>query len=239
MNNLKSIIESLLFISGAPISESRLLKLLKAKEGQLNFSGLNAESVLTCLKDMQSEYGQNGRGLRLVEKNGEWQMASAPENSEIVGNLIKSEFEEDLTKASLETLAIVAYKSPVSRAEIDDIRGVNSSFILRNLLIRGLIERIDNPRDARSYLYRPTFDFLKHLGLSKLDDLPNFNELNKKTDEIIAGLSAEGTPGVPEDGSLPASQAGALRAGAAGEEKTELPAENNSNAGEEETDASI
>lgn len=222
---LKSVIESLLFISGAPVSESRLLKLLKAEEGQLNFSGLNAESVLACLKDMQSEYGQNGRGLRLVEKDGEWQMASAPENSEIVGNLIKSEFEEDLTKASLETLAIVAYKSPISRAEIDDIRGVNSSFILRNLLIRGLIERIDNPRDARSYLYRPTFDFLKHLGLSKLDDLPNFNELNKKTDEIIAGLSAEGTLGVPEDES------------AAGEEKTELSAENNSNAGKEETDA--
>lgn len=196
---LKSVIESLLFISGAPISESRLLKLLKAKEGQLNFEGLNAESVLTCLKDTQSEYEQNGRGLRLVEKDGEWQMTSAPENSEIVGNLIKSEFEEDLTKASLETLAIVAYKSPVSRAGIDDIRGVNSSFILRNLLIRGLIERIDNPRDARSYLYRPTFDFLKHLGLSKIDDLPNFNELNKKTDEIIAGLSTEGTLSVPEE----------------------------------------
>lgn len=209
------------------MSESRLLKLLKAKEGQLNFSGLNAESVLARLKDIQSEYGQNGRGLRLVEKDGEWQMASAPENSEIVGNLIKSEFEEDLTKASLETLAIVAYKSPVSRAEIDNIRGVNSSFILRNLLIRGLIERIDNPRDARSYLYRPSFDFLKHLGLSKIEDLPNYGELTKAAEEAMPDLSADTAPGVPENES------------AAGGEKTELSAENNSNAGEEKTDASI
>lgn len=189
--NLKSLIESLLFISGAPLSESRILKLLKAKEGQLNFEGLNAENVLAALNELQTEYGQNGRGLRLIGKDGEWQIATAPENASVVDDFVKSEFEEELTKAGLETLAIVAYKSPVSRAEIDNIRGVNSSFILRNLLIRGLVERIDNPRDARSYLYRPSFDFLKHLGLSKIEDLPNYGELAATAGEAIADLSAE------------------------------------------------
>jgi segregation and condensation protein B len=75
---------------------------------------------------------------------------------------------KDLGKAGLETLSIILYQGPISRAEIDYIRGVNSNFILRNLLIRGLIERVENPHDQRSFLYKPTLELISYLGLSKI-----------------------------------------------------------------------
>ncbi|MBI2099909.1 MAG: SMC-Scp complex subunit ScpB, partial [Candidatus Vogelbacteria bacterium] len=81
-------------------------------------------------------------------------------------------------------LTIVLYKGPLTRAEIDYIRGVNSSFILRHLSIRGLVERIPNPKDARSFLYRPTFDLFQHLGLSKIEELPEYGELISQLENL-------------------------------------------------------
>ena len=93
---------------------------------------------------------------------------------------MKSEFSEELSRAAIETAAIIAYQGPITRAEIEYVRGVNSSFILRGLLMRGLVERIENPKDARSYLYRISFDFLKHLGLTKIEDLPQYQEFRQE-----------------------------------------------------------
>jgi segregation and condensation protein B len=98
--------------------------------------------------------------------------------------MTKLDFEEDLSRASLETLAIVAYRSPITRAGIEAVRGVNSTFTLRTLLLRGLVERYENPADQRSYLYRPAFDLLKYLGIEKIENLPNFPELNKKLQDL-------------------------------------------------------
>lgn len=165
---LKNVIESILFLHGEPMSVHRLSKLTKEPE----------DAVKHALRELSSDL--DGRGVVLIEKGNEWQFATHPENRAVVQNFMKGEFTEELTKTALETLAVVAYKGPVTRAEIEYIRGVNSSFTVRNLLMRGLIERKENPKDARSYLYEVSFDFMKHFGLQKKEDLPQFAELREK-----------------------------------------------------------
>ena len=101
--------------------------------------------------------------------------------------MVKSEIQENLSKASLEVLSIVAYRGPVTRAEVEAIRGVNCSFTLRALLMRGLLGRIENPKDNRSYIYKISFDFLKKMGLERIEQLPDFETLSKdeRVDSII------------------------------------------------------
>jgi segregation and condensation protein B len=170
--NLKSIIESILFAYGDPISLKKLGKAAGAEE----------EKVEEALEELKRDY--QDRGLCLVEKDGEYQLGSNPENAKYIEELVKNEFTEELSRAAVETLAIVAYKGPLPRADIEYVRGVNCSFTLRNLLMRGLVERIDNPRDARSYLYRVSFRFLEHLGLKSVEDLPGFAEFKTQKIEL-------------------------------------------------------
>ncbi|MEK7178133.1 MAG: SMC-Scp complex subunit ScpB [Patescibacteria group bacterium] len=167
--NQKSIIESLLFTSGHPLSQKKMAEIL----------GILESDVEKSLKELAVDYEQNSRGLRLVFFDNKVQLVIAPESKEAMEKLVKSEFEEELSQAALETLAIVAYRGPVSRAAIENLRGVNCSFILQSLAIRGLIDKRNNPKDGRSYIYNVTFDFLKHLGINKLDDLPNYTDLKK------------------------------------------------------------
>jgi segregation and condensation protein B len=112
-------------------------------------------------------------------------MATAPESSEFVSKALREEFSEALTKAALETLAIVIYKGPLSRSEVDYIRGVHSSFSLRNLLVRGLIERVPHPDDSRVFLYRPSMNILTFFGVPRLEDMPEYAEIRKKLDEFL------------------------------------------------------
>jgi len=165
--NQKSIIESLLFASGHPLSYKKIVEIL----------GIPESDVGKSLKELAMDYEQNNRGLRLIFLDNKVQLVIASESKEAIEKLIKSDFEEDLSQAALETLAIVAYRGPVSRATIENLRGVNCSFILQSLAIRGLIDKRNNPKDGRSYIYNVTFDFLKHLGLNQIEDLPNYNEL--------------------------------------------------------------
>lgn len=165
---LKSVLETILFAYGEPISEEKLAKLTKSKK----------EEVASALEELTKDY-TNG-GLTLLKKDGEWCLGTNPENTKFVEDLTKSEFGEELSRAAVETAAIIAYKGPITRADIEYVRGVNSSFTLRNLLVRGLVERIENPKDARSYLYRISFDFLKHLGLTKIEDLPQYEDYRKE-----------------------------------------------------------
>lgn len=168
--NLKSTIESLLFTAGHPVAVKKLADILETGEADID----------NILKELSEDYEKNERGLRLVFFDGKVQLVASPYSIETVKKLIKSDFEEDLSSAALETLAIISYRGPISRAAIENLRGVNCSFILQSLAIRGLIDRKNNPEDGRSYIYSITFDFLKHLGLTKLEDLPNFNELKNK-----------------------------------------------------------
>ncbi|HEY4498607.1 MAG TPA: SMC-Scp complex subunit ScpB, partial [Candidatus Paceibacterota bacterium] len=109
-----------------------------------------------------------------VRKEDEVMLGTAPELSELIQTLTKEELSKDLGKAGLETLSIILYFGPITRSEIDYIRGVNSTFVLRTLLIRGLIERVQNKADQRSFLYKPTFELLSHLGIKDIQHLPEY-----------------------------------------------------------------
>ncbi|TSD01848.1 MAG: segregation and condensation protein B [Parcubacteria group bacterium Athens0714_25] len=167
--NLKSIIESILFVSGEPLAVSKICKITKQEK----------EEVERALSELVKEYSDGTKGIGVIRKEEDVQMVSNPDNSEFVSALVKSELQESLGKASLEVLSVVAYRGPIARFGIEEIRGVNSSFILRNLLLRGLIERVSNPKDSRGYLYKISFDFMKKLGIGDIKELPDFEKLSK------------------------------------------------------------
>lgn len=171
IEKLKSIIESLLFVSGEPLKIRKITEIVG--------NGAGSEEVRSALRSLGEDFVAAKRGLRIIEHDNEAQMVSGPENSEYLNRFLKSEMEESLSRASLETLSIVAYRGPLTRSGIEEIRGVNCTFTLRYLLLRGLIERTPNPDDSRSYLYRISFDFLKKLNLSRKEDLPSYEELSR------------------------------------------------------------
>ncbi|MBI4050282.1 MAG: SMC-Scp complex subunit ScpB [Candidatus Doudnabacteria bacterium] len=163
--NLKSTIQSILFVAAAPVSLNKLAKALGAKK----------EEIKKALEELRAEH-QNS-GIILLEHGEDYLLSTNPENAKVVKEFLNAELREKLTDASLETLAIIAYKQPVTRTEIEAVRGVNSQYTLRLLAMRGLIEKIPDPGDARQNLYRTTHEFLQHLGLSSPRDLPDFEEL--------------------------------------------------------------
>ncbi len=163
---LQRQIEGLLFIAGEPMALSELIKLLEKTE----------EEVKKAIDYLKEDYLNNQRGLTLVENENSYQLTTHPDVSEIIAKYIKEILKEDLSPASLETLAIIAYKGPLNRMDIDNIRGVNSSFILRSLLIRGLVDRELDPHRGNAYTYRPSFDLIRKLGLEKLEDLPDYEK---------------------------------------------------------------
>lgn len=159
-------IEAILFWRGEPVTIKKLAEILKVKEAEIKNAILNLKQNL------------EGRGIVLLEKDEELALGTHPDFSKFIENLQKEELNRDLSKASLETLSIVLYKGGATRSEIDYVRGVNSSFILRALSVRGLVERVADPKDARRYLYRPSFDLLSYLGIKKVEELPEYTEVN-------------------------------------------------------------
>ena len=179
-DKLRSVVESLLFVSGEPMTVKKIASIAKA----------SAAEVKDAVNSLLEELKNGKRGLQLIEKDDEIQLVTSAENSEFVDHFLKSEMEQSLSRASLETLAIVAYRGPLTRSQIEEIRGVNCTFTLRYLLIRGLVERIENPNDSRSWYYQISFDFLKKLNLGRIEDLPRYEEL-KKTAEKAEGKTEE------------------------------------------------
>lgn len=166
--HLTSALESILFIGGEPLSFVRLAKTLQASE----------EEVAAYLEILSKKYaGDEQCGLMIIAKDRQAVLATKPENARFVEALTKSALQENLSKPALEVLAIVAYRSPITRSEIEAIRGVNCSFTVRNLLLRDLIERRGNPQDARGYVYFPTFRLLQFLGIKDTRALPDYETL--------------------------------------------------------------
>jgi len=163
---LQKRIEGLLFVAGEPMALTELTRLL----------GETEEEVKKAINSLKEDYHNHQRGLTLVENENNYQLTTHPDVSEIIAKYIKEILKEDLSPASLETLAIIAYKGPLNRADIDNIRGVNSSFILRSLLIRGLVNRELDPHRGNAYSYRSSFDLIRKLGLEKLEDLPDYEK---------------------------------------------------------------
>lgn len=168
--DLKSVIESLIFVAGKPISLKRLAKITNLEKSQ----------VQDILKKLGEEYEEQNRGMRILIRDNTVQLVSTPENGQYVKKLLTEELQENLTRAALETLAIIAYRGPINRSQIEQIRGVNSVYILRNLLMRGLVDRQKSKKDARFWEYQVSFDFLRHLGVKDIKELPEYEELRKK-----------------------------------------------------------
>lgn len=169
---LEQKLEAVLFYKGEPETKARLAKILGATLEEVEEAAAKLTTNLAV------------RGIRLLRVNDQLELVTAPETSEAVTNLRKEELVRDLGKAGAETLAIVLYRGPVSRADIDYIRGVNCSFILRNLQIRDLVRRIQNPNNARSYLYEVTPELLKYLGITKITELPNYEEMRTELEKF-------------------------------------------------------
>lgn len=165
MSDLAKILESLLFVASRPLSVKDLAK----------FSGALEEEVLQTLLQIQTSR-QDG-GVVLLNANAHWQMATHTDSTEKVRAFLQSDLKEKLTDASLEVLATVAYKQPISRSEIEAIRGVNSQYSIRLLLMRGLIEKIG---DSRSSRYQVTTEFLRQMGLQSVSDLPDYEDVMSK-----------------------------------------------------------
>ncbi len=170
---LSQHIEALLFLSGEPVKVSRLSEILEKKE----------EDILEAVSELQKEL--EGRGICLIKNNEEISLGTSPESSKYCEKLMKEELNRSLGKAGLETLAVVLYKGAfgaegVARSEIDYIRGVNSTFTLRNLSVRGLVKRKISPADKRSFVYFPSTELLQYLAVTKKEDLPDFEDFNNK-----------------------------------------------------------
>ncbi len=181
--NLSTQLEAILFWKAEPVTFKKLAQLLSIeKTNETAEEGAETESMKITEEQIKAglielEKTLQGRGLSLVQTDTEVMLGTAKELSPLIEKLTKEELTRDLGKAGLETLSIILYQGPISRADIDYIRGVNSQFIIRNLLIRGLVERIDNPKDARSFLYKTTLDLLAHLGVSKIEELPEYEKV--------------------------------------------------------------
>ena len=169
---LEQQIEAVLFYKAKPVAISWLLK----------FCEIDAENLGNALVSLQQNL--ENRGLRLiVSDNKEVQLVTAPEYAEVIEKIRRDDLKRDIGNAGAETLAVILYRGPISRAEIDRIRGVNSSFILRNLQIRGLVERTGS-EGTRGYSYQATPSLLAHLGVEQKESLPDYATVAAALDDF-------------------------------------------------------
>lgn len=178
-------IEAILFWKGEPFSRKKLSEILSAQAG-LKVGDIEINESIEKLKENLKE-----RGIVLLEKENEITLGTAPELASLIENLQREELNKELSKASLEALSIVLYKNGVNRSEIDYIRGVNSSFTLRALSVRGLIEKTIDPKDARRFIYKPSFELLSYMGVKSVEELPDYGEVNNSMNIVAKSLEEE------------------------------------------------
>jgi segregation and condensation protein B len=163
--SLPAQIEALLFVAPGPVSPAQLA-------AALDLSTSEVEKGLTFLAADLSQ-----RGLRLQKHHGRYQLTSAPETAELVETFLGLEATSRLSQAALEALAVIAYRQPATRPQVDAVRGVNSDGVMKSLLSKGLIQEIGRAEGpGRPILYSTTTDFLRHFGLNSLDELPPLEE---------------------------------------------------------------
>jgi segregation and condensation protein B len=161
---LAALVESLLFVADEPVTVARLAEALEVK----------ADEVEAVLKVLHRDYA--ARGVRLQQGGERVQLVSAPEAAPCIERFLGLELQGKLSPAALESLAIVAYQQPVTRAQVEAVRGVNSDGVLRTLAGKGLLEEVGRlDTVGRPILYGTTFDFLRFFGLESLDDLPELD----------------------------------------------------------------
>ena len=186
--NIKSALEAILFAAGEPVPAARISLILEQDE----------ETVWDAARQLSEQYEKEGRGIRILKLDKALQMCSAPEYAAVIGKTLEQRKPPMLSQPALETLAIVAYFQPVTRAYIDQVRGVDSSYTVGVLIDRGLIERcgkLDVP--GRPSLLRTTDVFLRTMGISELSQLPTLPDIAtgdaaKKLEDAIEKLSTVG-----------------------------------------------
>ena len=186
--NIKSALEAILFAAGEPVPAARISLILEQDE----------ETVWDAARELSEHYEKEGRGLRILKLDKALQMCSAPEYAAVIGKTLEQRKPPMLSQPALETLAVVAYFQPVTRAYIDQVRGVDSSYTVGVLIDRGLIERcgkLDVP--GRPSLLRTTDVFLRTMGISELSQLPTLPDIAtgdaaKKLEDAIEKLSTVG-----------------------------------------------
>ncbi|MFH0819602.1 MAG: SMC-Scp complex subunit ScpB [bacterium] len=190
MADLKSQIESLLFVAAKQLSLRKIVELTESSKGE----------VKKVLQELMKQYQQEKKGVQIVKNLFSYQMTTAAENGKLIKKFLKDEISGELTQPSLEALTIIAYRGPITKIEIEKIRGVNCSLILRNLMMRGLVEAHDgknlkkeeaesNYLNSETY-YNLTFDFLRYLGLSETSDLPDYEKLrnNENLEKLLGAF---------------------------------------------------
>jgi segregation and condensation protein B len=179
MDNIyNSIIEALIFSSDEPISETELVRAIKGIDGEE--IQVSDKEVAKCIEILNLIYEERNSAFQIIKIAGGYLFATRPEYAKYVGFLSSEKSKRRLSQAALETLAIIAYKQPVTKPELEIIRGVNSDYILNTLLEKSLVSITGRAETiGRPLLYGTTTDFLKYFGLDKLSDLPKPREIEE------------------------------------------------------------
>ena len=174
MENLESIIESIVFVAGEPVQISDLCFKFELKQ----------KEVETAVKNLQKKYDEKS-GIKLLCFNNKLQFSSNSDNVDYVTAILNPIRQRNLTKATLETIGIIAYKQPITRMEVEEIRGVNSDYAMNILLEHKLIQIVGHKESVgKPALFGTTDEFLKRFSISSLDELPDYNELLEKIQKI-------------------------------------------------------
>lgn len=171
-------IEALLFALGRAISRKELLTMFDVDASLLE------EAIAELVQ-------QKNRGIVCVDDGVEVELRASPKAAELIEEIRKEEFNREVGRAGAETLAAILYRGPLTRSEIDFVRGVNSSQTVRTLLMRGFIRKVPNPRDERSFLYEPTTELLAEMGMTELDELPEYASVKQKLADLEAAYKAK------------------------------------------------
>jgi len=201
---LSRVIEALLFSAQKPLSIREITTAIKSAEGDDSpneFARVREAEVAAATEQLRTEYVEQGRAFQLIEKAEGWQLATDPKYAPWVRQLFPAPKPARLSAPALETLAIIAYRQPITRADVEAVRGVNIDGVLQTLMERGLVKiagRAEIP--GRPLLYETTQFFLDHFGLRDLDELPNVEELRKRDLPVarpVAGIDDAGGPASP------------------------------------------
>src|SRR6059036_3858354 len=204
---LSRVIEALLFSAPKPLSIRELAAAIKgagaedpAAAGPNEFARVTEGEIAAALEELKIEYVQEQRAFQIIEKAEGWQLVTDPVFARWVRQLFPVPKPARLTAPGLETLAIIAYRQPITRADVEAVRGVNIDGVLQTLMERGLVKiagRAEIP--GRPLLYETTQFFLDHFGLRNLEELPNVEELRKRNLPVArASVAGSGDAGLPE-----------------------------------------
>lgn len=185
---VREIIEALLFATEEPLSIRQIIDIFAIVEEGERPRAVAPEAVLRSIEELNRTYEESGRALHITKVAGGYQFATKPAFALWLGKMLKEKSKRKLSVSSLETLAVIAYKQPVTKPEIEAIRGVNADYVLHTLLERGLVTIIGRAATpGRPLLYGTTKDFLKHFGINDLSELPKPREI----DELMAEAEYE------------------------------------------------